>query len=92
MNEQREIQNILAIVQNFVSLYFFFFLIAEEGKHHLKQLVEVLVTYMQYNQDIRYMQGMNEIAATFLRITGDDVETFWWFHAFMEQYVFCFYF
>lgn len=53
----------------------------------MKELENILITYSQYNQDVRYLQGMNEIAGSFLRITQDETEAFWWLFSFMDIYV-----
>ena len=61
--------------------------VGQRGEAHVAVLTDILVTYEQYNQNIKYLQGMNELAGTFYKMTGDETEGFWWFHGFMESYV-----
>lgn len=60
---------------------------ADHGAEHLRTLEDVLLTYVQWNQDLGYMQGMNDIAAVFLETLGDAADTFWCFAGWMEALV-----
>ena len=56
----------------------------EEGS--LDILQDILLTFIQYNQDLGYAQGMNDLAAIILNVLGgDEVSTFWCFANLMER-------
>jgi len=56
----------------------------EEGA--LDILQDILLTFIQYNQDLGYAQGMNDLAALILNVLGgDEVCTFWCFANLMER-------
>ena len=45
------------------------------------------MTYCQWNQNLGYMQGMNDIAAVFLETMENENDTFWCFKGWMESLV-----
>jgi len=56
----------------------------EEGS--LDALQDILVTFVQYNQDLGYAQGMNDFVALILNVlNGDEPGTFWCFANLMER-------
>lgn len=51
-----------------------------ENMDHLQKLTSLLMTYMMYDFDIGYLQGMSDIAAPILFLfNGDPVKSFWIF-------------
>ena len=52
----------------------------------VKKLYDVLVTYDYFNKDINYVQGMNFLCSTIMKVMeGDEVFTFWCFKNVMDR-------
>ncbi|EDW87104.1 uncharacterized protein LOC6526270 isoform X1 [Drosophila yakuba] len=62
------------------SLQFF----AGEDNPNLTLLQGVLMTYVMYNFDLGYVQGMSDLLAPILEIQVNEVDAFWCFVGFME--------
>lgn len=52
---------------------------------HTRMLRDVLLTYAAANPKLGYTQGMNDIAARFLVVMDNEVETYWCFSNFMKH-------
>ena len=53
---------------------------------NLDELRDILVTFITYNQDLGYTQGMNDLCAIIYNVLqGDEVATFWCFANLMER-------
>ncbi|XP_017151498.1 TBC1 domain family member 17 [Drosophila miranda] len=63
------------------SLQFF----AGEDNPNLALLQGILMTYVMYNFDLGYVQGMSDLLAPILEIQGDEVDAFWCFVGFMDM-------
>jgi len=62
------------------SLQFF----AGEDNPNLALLQGILMTYVMYNFDLGYVQGMSDLLAPILEIQVNEVDAFWCFVGFME--------
>ncbi|XP_017068451.1 TBC1 domain family member 17 [Drosophila eugracilis] len=62
------------------SLQFF----AGEDNPNLALLQGILMTYVMYNFDIGYVQGMSDLLAPILEVQVNEVDAFWCFVGFME--------
>uniref|UniRef100_A0A8R1E226 TBC1 domain family member 15 n=2 Tax=Caenorhabditis japonica TaxID=281687 RepID=A0A8R1E226_CAEJA len=51
---------------------------------NLKLLHNVLMTYVMYNFDLGYVQGMSDFASPLLFVMKDEIDTFWCFVGLME--------
>ncbi|XP_025420278.1 TBC1 domain family member 15-like isoform X1 [Sipha flava] len=61
------------------------FYAGEENKN-LSKLHNVLMTYVMYNFDLGYVQGMSDLLSPILMImNSDEVESFWCFVGFMNR-------
>jgi hypothetical protein len=49
------------------------------------RLKEVLTTYVIFNVNLGYVQGMNDIAAVFLLMMEDEADTFWCLKKWMDS-------
>ncbi|XP_060869267.1 TBC1 domain family member 15-like isoform X2 [Metopolophium dirhodum] len=59
---------------------------AGEGNENLVKLHNVLMTYVMYNFDLGYVQGMSDLLSPILMImNSDEVESFWCFVGFMNR-------
>jgi len=57
-----------------------------KDEQFLDVLHDILVTFVIYNQDLGYAQGMNDLCALILNVLqGDEVSTFWCFANLMER-------
>ena len=54
---------------------------------NLRLLSDVLMTYVMYNFDLGYVQGMSDLLSPILAVLGDEVESFWCFVGFMRLMV-----
>ncbi|KAL7413775.1 rab-GTPase-TBC domain-containing protein [Mrakia frigida] len=63
----------------------------EEGgksasNEHVDKLAEILLTYVLFEKDLGYVQGMSDLAAPlYVVMEGEEVATFWCFVEFMER-------
>lgn len=60
---------------------------AGENNSNLKSLHNILMTYIMYNFDLGYVQGMSDLLAPILFIMNNEVDAFWCFSAFMDKVV-----
>ncbi|XP_047530012.1 TBC1 domain family member 15 isoform X1 [Vanessa atalanta] len=58
---------------------------AGDNNPNLMVLQDILMTYVMYNFDLGYVQGMSDILAPLLLLLGNEVDTFWCFVGFMEK-------
>ncbi|VVC88126.1 unnamed protein product [Leptidea sinapis] len=58
---------------------------AGDDNPNLVTLEDILMTYVMYNFDLGYVQGMSDILAPLLLLLGNEVDTFWCFVGFMEK-------
>ncbi|XP_012548676.1 TBC1 domain family member 15 isoform X1 [Bombyx mandarina] len=58
---------------------------AGDNNPHLAVLQDILMTYVMYNFDLGYVQGMSDILAPLLLLLGNEVDSFWCFVGFMEK-------
>ncbi|XP_058796976.1 TBC1 domain family member 15 isoform X2 [Phymastichus coffea] len=52
---------------------------------HLIQLHDILMTYVMYNFDLGYVQGMSDLLSPILCLMDNEVDAFWCFVGFMEK-------
>jgi len=52
---------------------------------NVQVLQEILLTYIFFNQDIGYVQGMNDFLSPMLVIMNEECEAFWCFKFLMDQ-------
>ena len=55
-----------------------------ENNPNLDVLSDVLMTYVMYNFDLGYVQGMSDLLAPVLVVMENEVDAFWCFAGFME--------
>ncbi|CAH2077013.1 unnamed protein product, partial [Iphiclides podalirius] len=58
---------------------------AGDNNPNLVVLQDILMTYVMYNFDLGYVQGMSDILAPLLLLLGNEVDSFWCFAGFMER-------
>ncbi|XP_041987896.1 TBC1 domain family member 15 isoform X2 [Aricia agestis] len=58
---------------------------AGDNNPNLILLEDILMTYVMYNFDLGYVQGMSDILAPLLILMGNEVDSFWCFVGFMEK-------
>ncbi|KAJ2950282.1 hypothetical protein O0L34_g11645 [Tuta absoluta] len=58
---------------------------AGENNPNLVVLQDILMTYVMYNFDLGYVQGMSDILAPLLLLLGNEVDSFWCFVGFMDK-------
>ncbi|XP_018787252.1 PREDICTED: TBC1 domain family member 15 isoform X1 [Bactrocera latifrons] len=58
---------------------------AGEDNPNLMVLQGILMTYVMYNFDLGYVQGMSDLLAPILSIQGNEVDAFWCFVGFMDM-------
>jgi len=56
-----------------------------ESNTHLDTLTSVLLTYVMYNFDIGYVQGMSDLLSPILVVMQNEVDAFWTFAGFMNK-------
>jgi len=56
---------------------------SDEGRDHLVELRDVLVTFAVFNRDIGYVQGMNDLLSRFQRVLNAESDIYWCF----SQYI-----
>ncbi|XP_059055502.1 TBC1 domain family member 15 isoform X2 [Achroia grisella] len=58
---------------------------AGDNNENLVTLQDILMTYVMYNFDLGYVQGMSDILAPLLLLLDNEVDSFWCFVGFMEK-------
>ncbi|KAK3886824.1 hypothetical protein Pcinc_009049 [Petrolisthes cinctipes] len=58
-----------------------------EGEHNLNvtALHDILMTYVMYNFDLGYVQGMSDLLAPILYVTQNEATAFWCFVGYMDM-------
>ncbi|XP_063990184.1 TBC1 domain family member 15 isoform X1 [Diachasmimorpha longicaudata] len=56
-----------------------------DNNAHLGQLYDILMTYVMYNFDLGYVQGMSDLLSPILCLMDNEVDAFWSFVGFMEK-------
>ncbi|XP_034937097.1 TBC1 domain family member 15 [Chelonus insularis] len=56
-----------------------------DNNAHLVQLYEILMTYVMYNFDLGYVQGMSDLLSPILCLMDNEVDAFWCFVGFMKK-------
>ncbi|KAK1126256.1 hypothetical protein K0M31_004888 [Melipona bicolor] len=56
-----------------------------DNNPHLAQLSDILMTYVMYNFDLGYVQGMSDLLSPILCLMESEVDAFWCFVGFMEK-------
>lgn len=56
-----------------------------ENNINVGVLRDVLMTYMMFNFDLGYVQGMSDLLAPILYVLDNEVDAFWCFVAYMER-------
>ena len=60
---------------------------AGENNVNLQLLSDILMTYVMYNFDLGYVQGMSDLLSPILFVMSDEVDAFWCFVGFMDKVV-----
>ncbi|XP_055593868.1 TBC1 domain family member 15 [Uranotaenia lowii] len=58
---------------------------AGDDNPNLSKLQDILMTYIMYNFDLGYVQGMNDLLAPILSLVQHEAESFWCFVGFMQK-------
>lgn len=58
-----------------------------ERNPHLILLYDILMTYVMYNFDLGYVQGMSDLLSPILILMSNEVDAFWCFVGFMDKVV-----
>ncbi|XP_039285627.1 TBC1 domain family member 15 isoform X2 [Nilaparvata lugens] len=58
---------------------------AGDGNANLKVLNDILMTYVMYNFDLGYVQGMSDLLSPILVVMSNEVDAFWCFVGFMNR-------
>lgn len=58
---------------------------AGEDNPNVGRLQDILMTYIMYNFDLGYVQGMSDLLAPILCVMQDEVDAFWCFVGFMDM-------
>lgn len=56
-----------------------------DNNPHLTQLYDILMTYVMYNFDLGYVQGMSDLLSPILCLMDNEVDAFWCFVGFMDK-------
>ncbi|XP_046739904.1 TBC1 domain family member 15 isoform X2 [Diprion similis] len=56
-----------------------------DNNAHLVQLYDILMTYVMYNFDLGYVQGMSDLLSPILCLMDSEVDAFWCFVGFMNK-------
>ena len=62
-----------------------------EGNSNLETLNDILMTYIMYNFDLGYVQGMSDLLAPILYVIQNEATAFWCFVGYMKRVVSLFY-
>ncbi|VEN63150.1 unnamed protein product [Callosobruchus maculatus] len=60
---------------------------AGDNNTNLQMLNDILMTYIMYNFDLGYVQGMSDLLSPILQLIGDEVDSFWCFVGFMNRVI-----
>lgn len=60
---------------------------AGNNNTNLQMLLDILMTYVMYNFDLGYVQGMSDLLSPILLLLKNEVEAFWCFVGFMKKVV-----
>lgn len=63
---------------------------AGENNPNLNTLFDILLTYIMYNFDLGYVQGMSDLLSPIFCLLNNEVDAFWCFSGFMDKVVSCF--
>ncbi|XP_055547412.1 TBC1 domain family member 15 [Wyeomyia smithii] len=58
---------------------------AGDDNPNLTKLQDILMTYVMYNFDLGYVQGMSDLLAPILSLVQNEAESFWCFVGFMQR-------
>lgn len=58
---------------------------AGDNNPNLQTLYEILMTYVMYNFDLGYVQGMSDLLSPILHLLDNEVDAFWCFVGFMDK-------
>ncbi|XP_056639097.1 TBC1 domain family member 15 [Diorhabda sublineata] len=58
---------------------------AGEDNPNLQTLNDILMTYIMYNFDLGYVQGMSDLLSPILMLLDNEVDSFWCFVGFMNK-------
>ncbi|XP_055641100.1 TBC1 domain family member 15 [Toxorhynchites rutilus septentrionalis] len=58
---------------------------AGDDNPNLAKLQDILMTYVMYNFDLGYVQGMSDLLAPILCLVQNEAESFWCFVGFMQK-------
>uniref|UniRef100_A0A182MP09 TBC1 domain family member 15 n=1 Tax=Anopheles culicifacies TaxID=139723 RepID=A0A182MP09_9DIPT len=58
---------------------------AGDDNPNLAKLQDILMTYVMYNFDLGYVQGMSDLLAPILSLVQNEAESFWCFVGFMHK-------
>jgi len=56
-----------------------------DDNENVEMLQEILMTYVMYNFDLGYVQGMSDLLAPILYVMQNEVDAFWCFVGFMKR-------
>ncbi|XP_070507067.1 TBC1 domain family member 15 [Chironomus tepperi] len=56
-----------------------------DENENVNRLQEILLTYVMYNFDVGYVQGMSDLLSPILYLIDDEAASFWCFVGFMER-------
>lgn len=60
---------------------------AGDNNPNISTLYDVLMTFVMYNFDLGYVQGMSDLLSPILYVLKDEVDAFWCFVGFMDRVV-----
>lgn len=60
---------------------------AGDNNPNIDMLFDILMTYVMYNFDLGYVQGMSDLLSPILFLMKDEVDAFWCFVGFMNKVV-----
>ncbi|CAH1995219.1 unnamed protein product [Acanthoscelides obtectus] len=60
---------------------------AGDNNSNLQMLNDILMTYVMYNFDLGYVQGMSDLLSPIVQLMRDEVDSFWCFVGFMNKVI-----
>jgi hypothetical protein len=60
---------------------------AGDNNPNIQMLYDILMTYVMYNFDLGYVQGMSDLLSPILHLLKNEVDAFWCFVGFMNKLV-----